>query len=85
MSAQGGVHLSPLWTEFLTHVCENITFLQLRLWTVKIEHNNGLFVQTELVVNGTSVFQCSLFSVKTLKFNGINCSGKLFPVRVPLY
>ena len=29
----GGVHL-PLWTEFLTHICENITFPQLRLRTV---------------------------------------------------
>ena len=26
----------PLWTKFLTHACENITFLQLRLRTVKI-------------------------------------------------
>ena len=34
VSAQGGVH-AP-WTEFLTHACENITFLQLRLRTVKI-------------------------------------------------
>ena len=25
----------PLWTEFLTHTCENITFLQLHLRTVK--------------------------------------------------
>ena len=34
-----GVSGSPLpcglWTEFLTHACENITFLQLRLRTVK--------------------------------------------------
>ena len=22
-SARGGVHLPPLWTEFLTHACEN--------------------------------------------------------------
>ena len=29
----GCVHL-PLWTEFLTHACENITFPQLRLRTV---------------------------------------------------
>ena len=28
----GGVH--PLWTEFLAHACENITFLQLLLRTV---------------------------------------------------
>ena len=26
-----GVHLTPLWTEFLTHACENIIFPQLRL------------------------------------------------------
>ena len=31
----GGVH--PLWTVFLTHACENITFPQLLLRTVKIE------------------------------------------------
>ena len=32
-----GVYTSPLplWTKFLTHACENITFLQLRLRTVK--------------------------------------------------
>ena len=31
----GGVHLpSPLWTEFLTHVCEKITFSQHRFRTV---------------------------------------------------
>ena len=27
---------TPLWTEFLTHTCENITFPQLRLRTVTI-------------------------------------------------
>ena len=31
----GSVH-HPLWTEFLTHACENITFPQLLLRTVKI-------------------------------------------------
>ena len=31
---------TPLWTAFLTHACENITFPQLLLRTVKIE---GLF------------------------------------------
>ena len=30
-----GIH-SPLWTEFLTYACENITFQELRLRTVKI-------------------------------------------------
>ena len=31
-------YTSPsLWTEFLTHACENITFPQLRLRTVKSE------------------------------------------------
>ena len=35
----GGVYLGghtppPLWTEFLTHACENITFPQLHLRTV---------------------------------------------------
>ena len=29
-------HACPLWTDFLTHACENITFLQLHLRTVKI-------------------------------------------------
>ena len=33
MSAQGCVHL-PLWTELLTHTCENITFSRFRLRTV---------------------------------------------------
>ena len=27
----------PLWTEFLTHACENITFPQLRYRTVKMQ------------------------------------------------
>ena len=37
-SAQGGC--APyLWTEFLTQACENITFPQLRLRTVKIRGN----------------------------------------------
>ena len=31
-----GVYTSPLWTEFLTHTCENITFQQLLLRTVNI-------------------------------------------------
>ena len=30
----GGLCVQPLWTEFLTHTCENITFVQLRLRTV---------------------------------------------------
>ena len=30
---------TPLWTEFLTHTCENITFPQLRLRTVIIKFN----------------------------------------------
>ena len=34
VSAYRGVHL-PQWTEFLTHACENTTFPQLRLRTVK--------------------------------------------------
>ena len=33
---------TPLWTEFLTHACENIPFLQLLLRTVKITNNIGL-------------------------------------------
>ena len=37
VSAHVGVH--PLWTEFLTHTCENITFPQLLLRTVKIVSN----------------------------------------------
>ena len=27
-------HMAPLWTEFLRHACENITFPQLLLWAV---------------------------------------------------
>ena len=33
-------HPSPLWTEFLSHACENITFPQLRLRTVNILRNS---------------------------------------------
>ena len=36
VSAQGGVYLPP-WTEFLTYACENVTFKQLCLRTVKIK------------------------------------------------
>ena len=36
-----GAHLPlPPWTEFLTHACENITFPQLLLRTVKISFRN---------------------------------------------
>ena len=31
-----GIHTTPLWTEWLTDRCKNITFPQLRLRTVKI-------------------------------------------------
>ena len=46
---QGGVHLPPLWTEFLTQTCENITFPQLRLRTVEMPVNLN-FVTTNLSV-----------------------------------
>ena len=36
VSAKGGVH--PLWTEFSTHTCENITFPQLLLRMVIINN-----------------------------------------------
>ena len=36
VSARG---VSPMWTEFLTHVCENITFPQLLLRTAIIMDN----------------------------------------------
>ena len=35
---RGGVHLPPLLTEFLTHACENITFPELLLRTIKIKN-----------------------------------------------
>ena len=39
VSAQGvSARHPPLWTEFLTHACENITFPQLRLRTVMTLH-----------------------------------------------
>ena len=38
VSAQEGIHL-PLWREFLTHACENITFPQLLLRTVIIKYS----------------------------------------------
>ena len=41
VSAQGGVYTS-LWTEFLTHACENITFPQLRLGTVITQSCNKM-------------------------------------------
>ena len=34
--AQCMLGYTPPWTEFLTHTCENITFMQLHLRTVKI-------------------------------------------------
>ena len=50
LPAKEGVHLicpvggvsgrhTPIWTEFLTHACENITFLQLRLRMVIIDQH----------------------------------------------
>ena len=38
----------PLWTEFLTHACENITFPQLLLRTVKI-NNKSYATLTDLI------------------------------------
>ena len=37
-----GVYTSPLWTEFLTHACENITFPQL-LWRTVINCSTRIF------------------------------------------
>ena len=37
-----GMYTSPLWTEFLSHGCENITFLQLRLRTVTRKHSSRM-------------------------------------------
>ena len=46
----GGGGCLPLWTEFLTHACENITFLQLRLRTViKVEGTFGDHVGSTVV------------------------------------
>ena len=62
-ACQGGVFLPgggclpdtpapPVWTEFLTHACENITFPQLRLRTVTRKISLKLFrlTSTEVVV-----------------------------------
>ena len=59
VSAQGGECLAdnPLWTEFLTHACENITFPQLRLWTVKISFNSANCTINSMTFNST--FICS--------------------------
>ena len=40
---EGCLEDTPLWTEFLTHACENITFPQLRLRMVMNE-NISLYV-----------------------------------------
>ena len=48
----GRMYTSPLlWTEFLTHVCENITFPQLRLRTVKIMGFQMMCNQSKRVFN----------------------------------
>ena len=49
VSAWQGCTSPPLWTEFLTQTCENITFPQLRLRTVKMPVNLN-FVSTNLSV-----------------------------------
>ena len=49
----------PMWTEFLTHACENITFPQLRLQTV-ISQKWVLFLQ---------VVQMKLWSVSQIWLN----------------
>ena len=43
------VHL-PLWTEFLTHACENITFPQLRFRTV-MKHALNFIICSSLSSN----------------------------------
>ena len=60
---QGGVHLPPLWTEFLTHTCENITFPQLRLRTVK----NHVLVLVKVCLHLTFAF--AFASTSPSKFN----------------
>ena len=51
---------TPLWTEFLTHACENITFPQLLLWTVitlklmSILYQLPIHLYTQLGVLSTS-------------------------------
>ena len=66
MSAQGGVHL-PLWTEFLTHTCENITFPQLCLRTVTTNPHLSVVSQT-FVMGGVNLREIGVISVTVMNF-----------------
>ena len=61
----------PLWTEFLTHAFENITFPQLRLWTVIIDKL-------------TYYWQTSQWYVRWYFPNKINCK-KVSKMRQMIY
>ena len=62
----GGVHL-PLWTAFLTHTCENITFPQLCLRTVTMNHHLS-FVSQTFVVGGLNLHEIEVISVTVMNF-----------------
>ena len=51
-----GVYTSLLWTKFLTHACENITFPQLRLRLVKIQCSNADAMKCAHSLHVTSYF-----------------------------
>ena len=55
-----GIQTPLLWTEFLTHACENITFLQLRLRTV-INRMGQRFNEKPLPLSECSSLQLGAF------------------------
>ena len=69
MHAWGSVYPTyappPLWTEFLTHACENITFPQLLLRAVKMLVVNVNFVEeVSYMVRGSLCWRCQYLSFR---------------------
>ena len=71
----GDVRLPSLWTEFLTHTCENITFLQLRLRTAIIDDKSqaiGLTIKIQPnppCYTKQSIYQAASFHHQPVPFS----------------
>ena len=48
-----------LWTEFLAHACENITFPQLRLRTVKIPFHWAMYDTAIFILDNQKCSRCN--------------------------
>ena len=61
---------SPLWTEWLTHACENITFpqLHLRAVTIKKQQKNNIKSEFQVCPNPVTPLLASVITKKQIKY-----------------